>query len=171
MNLDDLAKLEAEAKRTHIAKRPVEIVRATPLAKQRVDSKPKGFWYSVDGGWEEWCRSEMPSWIEGCASYEVLLSGENILKLRTVTDIDLFHEEFKAPLAGMKPEKHFMYIDWKRVAGHFDGIEIAPYCWKRWLDGDAHYWYYGWDCASGCVWTPRGMRVRALKELEEVKNA
>lgn len=28
---------------------------------------------------------------------------------------------------------------------------ITPYCWPARMDPDL-IWYYGWDCASGCIW-------------------
>ena len=57
-----------------------------------------------------------------------------------------------------------MFIDWPKVAERYDGIIIAPYQWSRRLDGPM--WYYGWDCASGCVWRARA--VLELKSMEEL---
>jgi len=51
-----------------------------------------------------------------------------------------------------------MRIDWEAVAKRYTGIEIEPYNWERRNSGPNNnysmsmLWYYGWDCASGCVW-------------------
>ena len=42
-------------------------------------------------------------------------------------------------------------IDWKKVKSKYQGIIIAPYQWSCRLNLDSN-WYYGWDCASGCIW-------------------
>lgn len=60
---------------------------------------------------------------------------------------------------GQTPDwsKHYVYyIDWDRVASKHDGIIIAPYCWQQRLK-DETFWYYSWDCASGCIWHPRAV--------------
>ncbi len=38
-----------------------------------------------------------------------------------------------------------------QVAKLYQGIIIAPYCYSIRLDNDC-FWYYPWDCASGCIW-------------------
>jgi len=48
-------------------------------------------------------------------------------------------------------------IDWPRVAEHYAGIEICPYLSSKRMDDDA-FWYYGWDVASGCIWSPKGIK-------------
>jgi len=46
------------------------------------------------------------------------------------------------------------FIDWKKVAKEYNGIEIWPYQWKCGHDPKC-FWYYSWDCASGCIWNAR----------------
>ena len=41
-------------------------------------------------------------------------------------------------------------MDWGYLATQYQGLIIAPYLWDLRLFGPA--WYYGWDCASGCIW-------------------
>lgn len=142
-------------KRTHISKS--KSIKVRPVAEaQQVDFKPKGFWYSVDGDWERWCKSESPDWLEGANTHAVELGRERILYLRSVDDLDEFHKKYK-PVNVEKSLEN--YIDWAAVASEYDGIEIAPYQRKRRLNGPAHRWCYGWDCASGCIWRPNGVIV------------
>lgn len=49
-----------------------------------------------------------------------------------------------------------IWLDWAAIGKLYDGIIIAPYLWERRLNGGA-MWYYGWDCASGCIWNPRAI--------------
>lgn len=142
--------------RTRIDCNPRVIV--YPHTVQGVTYKPTGFWYSVDQDWERWCQSEQPDWLERRYVHEVSLSDERMLFIRTTTDLDLFHERYKArPF----PELREYYPHWGIVAEEYDGIEIAPYLWARRLDGAASKWYYSWDCASGCIWRPKGVQVKS----------
>lgn len=150
-------------KRTHITIKRVKEIRPE-TRPQKIDYKPNGFWYGVDGDWERWCKGE--DW--GLAKdkdnfeYEMTLGRENLLVLTTVAEIDSFHEEYRAELC---PGVHD-YIDWRLVAGKYDGIEIAPYQWDRRMSGPAHRWYYGWDCASGCIWRPQGVTVKLVGKVK-----
>jgi len=121
----------------------------TPMAY----AKPIGFWYSVDGDWERWCESEQPDWLKGRYVHEVKLGEEDMVLIRDTLSLDLFHEKY------FKGDRWTGGIDWPSVAAEFDGIEIAPYQWGRRLDGNCSRWYYGWDCASGCIWRPRGVEI------------
>jgi len=124
-----------------------------PSKQQKFDGyKPEGFWYSVDRGWEEWCRSEMPEWLYKRYEHRVELGEEKMLYIRSLADIDAFHEKYKMNKAGLG----FDHIDWLKVGTEYDGIEIAPYQWKR---RHEMMWYYGWDCASGCIWRPKGVKT------------
>lgn len=147
-------------KRTRIDKSSAVEVRATE--SQRAGWKPVGFWYSVEGGWEGWCREERPDWLEGRNEFEVILGDERMVFVRTVAEMDEFHERFKA--GGSFHSYEADQLRWDAVAAEYDGIEVAPYLWDRRLYGGASRWYYGWDCASGCIWRPRGVEVRLLKE-------
>jgi hypothetical protein len=116
-------------------------------------SKPKGLWYEVDGDWECWCTSEEFRIDEFKFVHRVDLGVAKILRLTTPEMIDEFTFEF-----GIHPDwsgdaRFFYEIDWPNVAEDFDGIEIAPYQWERRLELSTS-WYYGWDCASGCIWSP-----------------
>lgn len=152
--------------RTHVSrsKDAALVVRAEPV--QDSTFKPKGFWYSVDGGWEEWCKSEMPHWIEGLPAFRVTLGDERLIEIRSVLDIDLFHMKYRVT-DGDRWQRE--YINWAKVAQDFDGIEIAPYQWNRRLEGPPHHWYYSWDCASGCIWRPNGVRVERIEPINVVK--
>lgn len=119
--------------------------------------KPNGLWVSVesaDDAWSKWCEAE--DW--GLGSHEFTIeptTDANILYLRTAADIQAFTTQFSIKLEGCK---FAMFIDWIAVANKYDGIIITPYQWSMRMNSDAS-WYYGWDCASGCIWNASAMKV------------
>jgi hypothetical protein len=122
-------------------------------------SKPNGLWVSVEGedGWKEWCESEEFRLENLVISYEVKLKKKaNILHLRTHEEIINFSKlyPFIKPQWDT-PEGRLICasyeIDWEKVAENYEGIIISPYQWECRLARESS-WYYGWDCASGCIW-------------------
>ena len=137
-------------KRIHWSKRSLTIplkAFTQPLASY----KPAGLWYEVSGDWQRWCASDWPDWFVGLQAYRIVLSRKvHLLRIATVQALDTFHNRF---VIGKE-------IRWRLVALCYDGIEIAPYQWSRRLE---YSWYYGWDCASGCLWRPKDTLVIPLK--------
>ncbi len=133
-----------------------------------VPGKPNGLWVSVEGedDWAAWCTSDMPEWVNGSAVTEVVLKSDaNILHIENDAQLMAFHREYGAvPEYEIKRYPRDMWAKqprWSRVAGTYAGIVIAPYQWARRLDR-ATRWYYGWDCASGCIWD-----VSVIQECKE----
>ena len=141
----------------HIKKRPEYL-------KQILYSKPNGFWYEVDGDWRRWCSSEQPNWLADHFLYKIIFGKEKILKINSEADLELFNKEYqyKDPSRLASLYSCNTYIDWPRICQEYDGIEIAPYFWKFRLEQE-YFWYYSWDCASGCIWRPRGARIELLE--------
>lgn len=113
-----------------------------------INGKPRGMWVSIDGeyGWPEWCREE--NWgVERLAHRTpvTLAPDAKVLVMGSLTDLLGFTERYGYTAWGM------VSIDWARVAQDYDGVIITPYLWAARLD-DRTFWYYGWDCASGCIW-------------------
>lgn len=123
--------------------------------------KPNGLWVSVLGpsDWASWCRSEsFRNTRQQAASRIVLGAGARILRMSTSFELDGFTYQYGEGDGWRRG------INWLRVAADYDGIIIAPYVWSRRLH-DRTNWYYGWDCASGCIWQPRAIeRVESLRD-------
>lgn len=119
--------------------------------------KPNGLWYSVNGDWELWCSSEMPNWLDRVYVHQVNLGDEKLIRIKSHEDLDAFCARYSAKIVN-----YISCIDWKMVAEEYDGIEIAPYLHERRLDMNL-CWYYAWDCASGCIWRPKGIQLIPLK--------
>jgi len=128
--------------------------------------KPQGLWLSVDGPWDwkAWCECEN-FWLETLANRFVITLRRNarILYISTVDGLDWVNE--RAADSGVYDINRFgaHYIDWERVAGAYRGIIIAPYLWEARLD-PRYSWYYGWDCASGCIWDAKAIAAVRLDE-------
>lgn len=151
---------------THYAHDPIGKLYDT-RDKQGIDHKPVGLWLSADGedDWANWCNGE--SFPIGSHPYSIVLSEQaTICWLENSQQIDAFHNRFSANPEWAGDRYAIKYIDWRLVAATFDGIVIAPYCWERRLDGDAHSWYYSWDCASGCIWSPFAVASIAPKKAQ-----
>ena len=115
--------------------------------------KPKGLWFEVDGDWVRWCKSDMPDWLEERykVPYGVEFDPDKVLWLKTARDIDDFTAMYAVPLFPERLDFRSTTIAWARLTEAYAGLVIAPYCWRRRMS-EHTLWYYGWDCASGCIW-------------------
>jgi hypothetical protein len=153
MDLADQGEADAYFALFHYSKSPLVAVRSVdqPTKEEGWLSpyKPKGLWLSVDDEWAEWCRSESFNVDSLSKRYRIeLADAASLLWLRTAEDIREFARRYKKEIPGFT---YMTHIDWRRVAAEYPGIVIAPYRWSCRLELQTH-WYYGWDCASGCIW-------------------
>jgi hypothetical protein len=136
--------------------------RSSTLAPHSVDQspegrgdKPRGLWVSVDGedDWPSWCHREGFAEDRLVHRFRVTLADDaDILHLDCDWDIHQFTRDYGVALADITGRfglRDSHWIDWPRIAQKWQGIIIAPYCWGSRLEIG---WYYGWDCASGCIW-------------------
>lgn len=122
-------------------------------------AKPTGLWVSVEGpcDWKSWCESEEFELDHLAVCYEVKLKrGSKILRLKTMKSIyELAARYYYIRPQWDNPEGRRICsnyeINWERVKEEYQGIIIAPYQWPCRLHPLCN-WYYGWDCASGCLW-------------------
>lgn len=155
-------------RRTHISPHRGPLTVESREQQAEPGTKPKGLWYEVNADWRRWCRDEMPHWVAGRHLHRVVLDGEHMLEIRSVAALDAFYAEYGVSEKCWSRWSQDCFdmdrgIRWADVARRYDGIEIAPYLWQRRLDGPS--WYYSWDCASGVIWRPRGVRVERMRRL------
>lgn len=123
--------------------------------------KPKGLWLSVDGAddWPAFCKKKVFRLDDFRHRAVVTLRPDaNLIVLEDSPAMKGFTDLYQTPLPGV-PEwavMDRMFIDWQAVAEDFDGIVIPTYLWGQRFDRSTG-WYYGWDCASGCIWQPRAI--------------
>ena len=138
---------------------------------QKVDMKPSGLWVSVDGeyDWPEWCRAEDFNLANLEYRFKVELAPEaNLLVIDSPLDLLDFTKQHGKPII---PGHSGSYqgIDWPTLAKSYDGIIIAPYQWSCRLLHET-FWYYGWDCASGCIWNPNAIAGMSLMTPMKIKR-
>ena len=147
-----------------------KLVRAVDEVAQSTcpDMKPQGLWVSADDhdqNWRDWCIAAEFGLDRLTHVHDVTLAPDaNVLHLRGAHDILAFNSEY---CDASKGSFSYFSICWQAVAERYDGIIIAPYVWSMRLDRRAAF-YYGWDCASGCIWHPRAVASIVLRELVPV---
>ncbi len=163
----------------HYTSEPIEQLRSVDQrgpGNQLRGDKPQGLWLSVEGedDWLNWCKAKDCGDPASQICYEVtLVTGANVLHLSTSEEIQKFTAEYCArPKRVMVEEVRTGFLDeylvdpegirWDLVAEAYAGIIIAPYQWSCRLTSET-MWYYGWDCASGCIWS-----ADAVLGIEEV---
>jgi hypothetical protein len=131
----------------HYTKNPLREVRSE--TQVRDSYKPNGLWVSVEGeqDWKSWCESEEFASDSFVNAYEITLSAEaNVLRLRSAEELRAF-----TYIYGIGVRAQGDRIDWQALSQSYSGIIIAPYIWECRLDHET-FWYYTWDCQSGCIW-------------------
>lgn len=161
----------------HYSKTHLSAVHSVPIEKQDERGaglfKPRGLWVSVEGkaDWAEWCRAENFGCLD-CATEVVLAPEANVLRLKGADDLDRFHASCSVVRYRYGEDLgDLTTIDWRSVAQRYQGIIIAPYVWQRRLDRPVSNWYYGWDCASGCIWDAAAVaRLRPIETSAAVER-
>lgn len=153
---------------SHFSKEPY--IRHLYSKPQRVEQhrscfeKPQGFWVSVDGDtdWAEWCRAN--DFGLGTYRHAVHLApAAKVLHISNSWELLDFRDKYQGIKRwGANQQWTDIYIRWEDVAKDYQGIIIAPYQWSCRMDEN---WYYGWDCASGCIWDASAVAcVEPLRE-------
>lgn len=124
-----------------------------PIRNRQIHStKPDGgFWVSdinANYGWVDWCKNEMPEWID--CEYHDFKFKEGIREyvIDSVDKLNKFLDEFSRTT----PETLHIYpllaskIDFEKVATVYDALTLVI-DEKR----ELYYGLYGWDCDSTLV--------------------
>lgn len=143
--------------------------------------KPNGLWFDVNMSWKRWCEAVQFRQEKLRYRHSVtLLDTSRLLFLRNAKDIDVFTREYARNLSGhiqpLQSSKDIdafalqygsdlfgdilgqftNYILWGEVAEKHSGIIIDPYSRAR---SKTYLWYYGWNCAGGCIWDTSVIRL------------
>ncbi len=143
--------------------------------------KPNGLWFDVNGSWKRWCEA-VQFRLEDlrCCHTVTILDTSRVLFLRNEKDIDVFTRQYGRDISShiqplQSPEdlnafarqyrsdlfgdilgQFSNYIMWGEVAETYSGIIINPYSRAR---SQTYLWYYGWNCAGGCIWDTSVVRL------------
>jgi hypothetical protein len=143
--------------------------------------KPNGLWFDVNDDWKRWCKATQFRPESFRYRHTVtILDRSRILFLQSAKDIDEFTQKYGHNISGHVQlrqsagdmdaftcgygqdlfadiQKAFTnYIMWGEVAKKHSGIVIFPYSAER---SQTYIWYWGWNCASGCVWDTSVIRL------------
>lgn len=115
------------------------------------DFKPSGLWFTdeTEYNWEYWCRAEDFFVANLSYKHNLYIDESRLLFVRNADELKRLARAY-----GVKPSYSRAIgkvIDWDAIARDYAGIVISPYQWEFRLNRD-YFWYYSWDCASGCVW-------------------
>jgi hypothetical protein len=143
-----------------------------PQSELSWNAKPNGLWVSVEGpyDWKWWCESVGFNLYDLAVSYEITLK-ENAKILFLDTEAEIFGMAKKYPY---EIENFNSYLDtyqlnWNEIKKEYQGIIIPQYFWACRMSLYS-CWYYGWDCASGCIWDLSCIEEFKLKEnMENIK--
>jgi len=185
------SKLKRKERRIHLSPQDniVFFAQEQPINDEmRLFRKPKGLWYGINDSWIDWCHSESMGWVHNYI-HEVILDTSKILRISNIKEFEAFEDEYSdidpilAELSKTYPNFNATFDGWQdrnhrrrgmncirfdKVAEKYSGIEITPYLWEKRLES---MWYYGWDCASGCVWNPDAvLDVNLFASFDEVKQ-
>lgn len=139
-------------------------------SKMRWHAKPYGFWVSVGEGWKEWCEDADFCLSSLSYKYEVILfENANILHLKSAEEILEFSKKYHKSTRDWDIKSDTYQLDWDKVRQEYQGIIISPYQYYCRLNMDCN-WYYGWDCASGCIWDLSCIQEFIFREYKEYPN-
>jgi hypothetical protein len=136
--------------------------------EELVFSKPVGLWYDFQGDWIRWCLSEGWGGIRDYI-YEVKVDKSKILQISNIKEFEEFENEYlyHPELFNSSIRLHNASVNWEKVQVKYSGVEIIPYLWDKRL---SCMWYYGWDCASGCIWDLEAFKMRLFAAYNEQKD-
>ncbi len=171
----------------HWASGPVKLHKRSYLQSRH--PKPNGLWFDVNEEWKRWCEAadfrldtlryrhtvtildtSRILFLRGAEDIDEFTEKyrrnlfDNIQLLQSAKDIDEFSREYGSDLFGDIKQQFSNYIAWGEVAEKHSGIIIAPYSGSR---SQTYLWYYGWHCASGCVWDSSVIRLGRPCEIAE----
>jgi hypothetical protein len=163
----------------HWASNPVRLRRMS--YGQKGHPKPNGLWFDVNGTWKSWCEStefrlenlrfrhavkivDTSRMLFLRRAHEIdaftRKYGHNLSSfvrpLHSAEDSDAFAREYGRDLFGEIQKQFSNYILWEEVARNYTGIVIEPYSRSR---SQTYLWYYGWNCAGGCIWDTSVIRL------------
>lgn len=122
--------------------------------------KPHGLWYGIETSWIDWCLGNQPDWI-GKYIWELQVDEKNIIRIDSISDFEKFEEEFT-----IKNDR--INLNMPLLSSNYHGLEISQYFSSKRLSS---FWYYGWDCASGCIWnTASILEMKLFAEFDEQKG-
>jgi hypothetical protein len=116
--------------------------------------KPLGLWVSDqhdDINWPQWCVANYYNIhklrFKTCLNVDIT----NVLVVDTEKKMEELQDKWSYVEIYRGSGPYLVHPDWDVLSQEYKGNIISPYQDKYRLDLK-YQWYYGWDCASGCLW-------------------
>lgn len=122
---------------------------------------------SYTSAWVEWCKTEMPQWLNETGTLYKVSSGAKILNINTDKDAFKVGEKYGIKSPSPPPWRHLDNIDvfrwakdfpWSEIAKDYDGVHHTP------TDRFSNMLMNMWDVES-TVW----FSTNHLQDMGEVK--
>jgi hypothetical protein len=139
-------------------------------------NKPYGLWYAKGGGWMQFLdRHHFGNLAK--QAHKLNINYDGIVKVNKNT-IKEFEEKYLVGRENFEnlPEQYESgIIDWKLVAGEYDGVEVD----LESFGSTRPSWLNGWDITSGALWNNRALNSTsqlgrnssgALNFMPEIKH-
>lgn len=146
---------------------------------RNIANKPNGFWLSINEGWENWCKSDMPDWINDSVIIEMRVNpNHNVMVIDTKEDIlDVWKEYIdETGFNSMYPSgtnltcfysndnKESDFWDWLIEKYKLDAIYLTEEGqWRTRMET----FLYGWDCESMVIFNNEMLKVNRLENKNE----
>lgn len=134
----------------HLGDRPSRRGFRSIAANHRGFVKPRGgFWTSsylgIESGsnWIEFCRSDMPSWIEKDWWVVTPEPTARLLQIETLNDLKAIMSVYKSAHDSLFGD---MWPDWFAISQDYDGVHLTEE--GQWETRLSVPNLYGWDCES-----------------------
>lgn len=140
------------ARLIHYATKPMSQYILRPFDQLEPGLKPKGLWITdeSDECWATWCKAEEFN-LEALACKHLIILKPNANILRLNSALDIIDMKRKYHVDPGYASYSIYYLNWQIITQEYDGIFIMPYQWDARMHEDC-FWYYSWDCSSGCIW-------------------
>ena len=110
-------------------------------------TKPDGIWYGMGGSWLQYCRHEMPDWIDNNGHvYLLAVDTSDVTMVTDAATAGVLTTDCRDPA---EPD----HIDWDKVSWETAGVQVDPF-WPAIGYTRGHLWYSDWSTESGVVWDP-----------------
>ncbi len=154
--------------RTHMTSElNLKLIKTDPVDQKNYTFKPKGLWYAIGDAWIDWCKSEMPDWIQLYMYTFNILANNNMLYLNTPELVKEFSKQY-----GREVFRYLREINWKQVNKDYDGVEFNPYFYDQRFAMDT-LWYNGIDVPSGVIFNTdiiENLKCHDLKIAQTIKE-
>ena len=152
-------------KLTHICNfhQSLDLTNVKPIKNIKRNKPEGGIWLSINNGWEKWCASESPAWLEGTRYVATLKPKARILWINSSKDLEHLPDNPKMDEYTKLFGPSEKYLDFEKLEKKYDAIAVMAQSGKGLYSS-----LYGWDCDSMVVFHPE--IIESMQETAAYHN-